>query len=461
MPHDIYLAAVTDKNLELVLKVLPAIIVILAASAVCGRLAILVKQPRVLGEMIAGVLLGPTFFGALFPETQKAVFPVEVKPILYVLSTIGLTLFMFLVGAGMDHGSAHGARQGRQAATLAISGVVPSLLLGFGAGYLLYDRLSRPDVGTPEFAFFVGGALSITAFPMLARILYERRLQNTMLGRMTLLGASIDDAAAWCFLAVLSAVHAKAGVWHAFRTVGLAAVFAAFMLLVVSKWLRPLGNHVERTGRFGYDQMYLVIGIVVLSGYFTDYIGIYSVFGGFIAGLAMPRNSAFREALHGRMMDLVCVLLLPVFFAFSGLNTRLNGLAGWGMVLPFLLILAAGFAGKYFGCAFAMKAAGFSWRESYAVGGLMNARGLMILIFINIGLAQEMITQDVFSLLVLVAVITTAAAMPLYRWALPERIEKQLGGTPGMHAPLPDISARVDQDVEASERRSPAGSHPG
>ncbi|MEU0339615.1 cation:proton antiporter [Streptomyces bobili] len=459
MQHDIYLAAAADKNLELALKVLPAIVVIMAASAVCGRLAILVKQPRVLGEMIAGVLLGPTLFGALFPAAQKAVFPVEVKPILYVLSTIGLTLFMFLVGAGMDHGSADGARQGKQAAVLAVSGVVPSLLLGAGAGYVLYDRLSRPDVGALEFAFFVGGALSITAFPMLARILYERGLQNSTLGRMTLLGASVDDAAAWCFLAVLSAVHAKAGAWHVFRTVGLAAVFAAFMLLVVSKLLRPLGNSVERTGRFGFDQMYLVVGIVILSGYFTDYIGIYSVFGGFIAGLAMPRNPAFREALHGRMMDLVCVLLLPVFFAFSGLNTQLNGLAGWGMVLPFLLILAAGFVGKYFGCAFAMKGAGFSWRESYAVGGLMNARGLMILIFINIGLAQGMITQDVFSLLVLVAVVTTAAAMPLYRWALPERIEKRLGSAHVAQTRLSDSSASLDQAAAAPEQRFPAGSH--
>ncbi|MBB6418609.1 cation:proton antiporter [Streptomyces sp. AK010] len=440
MQHAIHLSAAADKNLELVLKVLPAIAVILAASAVCGRLAVMAKQPRVLGEMIAGVLLGPTFFGALFPDVQKAVLPVETKPILYVLSTIGLTFFMFLVGAGLDHGSADGAKQGRQAAVLAISGVVPSLLLGAGAGYLLHGRLSRDDVSPVEFAFFVGGALSITAFPMLARILYERRMQNTTLGRMTLLGASIDDAAAWCFLAVLSAVHADEGALHAVRTITLSVVFALVMLLIVAKWLRPLGASAERTGRLGFDQMYLVVGIVVLCGYITDYIGIYSVFGGFIAGLAMPRNPAFREALHSRMMDFVCVLLLPVFFAFSGLNTQLNGLAGWGMVLPFLLILAAGFTGKYFGCAFAMKASGFSWRESYAVGGLMNARGLMILIFINIGLAQGMITQDVFSLLVLVAVITTAAALPLYKLALPERMEKQLETGQEIQAQRPELA---------------------
>ncbi|MFD4545718.1 cation:proton antiporter [Streptomyces sp. NPDC058466] len=441
-----HLAATPDKNLELVLHVLPAIVVVLAASALCGRLALLVKQPRVLGEMVAGVLLGPTLFGALFPAAQKAVFPAEVKPILYVLSTIGLTVFMFLVGAGLDHGGGNGKKDTKNAAVLAVSGILPSLLLGAGAAYLLYDRLSRPDVTPFEFALFIGGALSITAFPMLARILYERRLQNSPLGRMTLLGASIDDAAAWCFLAVLSAMHTGAGALHVLRTIGFTALFALVMLTVVAPLLRPMGARVERTGHFGFDQMYLVVGIVLLSGLFTDYIGIYSVFGGFIAGLAMPRNPAFREALHSRMMDIVCVLLLPIFFAFSGLNTELGGIAGWGMIGPFLLILVAGFVGKYAGCALAMRGVGFSWRESWAVGGLMNARGLMILIFINIGLAQGMITKDVFSMLVLVAVVTTAGAMPLYRWALPERLEQRM--SPPAPARSQDAVGSISPEAE-------------
>ncbi|MEU6384554.1 cation:proton antiporter [Streptomyces bauhiniae] len=440
--HAVQLAATTDKNLDLVLHVLPAIVVILAASALCGRLALLVKQPRVLGEMVAGVLLGPTLFGALFPAAQKAVFAPEVKPVLYVLSTIGLTVFMFLVGAGLDHGGGNGRKDTRNAAVLALSGILPSLLLGAGAAYLLYDRLCRPGVSTFEFTLFIGGALSITAFPMLARILYERRLENSPLGRMTLLGASIDDAAAWCFLAVLSAMHSGAGAAHALRMLGFTALFAVVMLTVVARLLRPLGARVARTGHFGFDQMYLVMAVVLLAGLFTDYIGIYSVFGGFIAGLAMPRDPAFREALHSRMMDVVCVLLLPIFFAFSGLNTELGGIAGWAMIGPFLLILAAGFVGKYAGCALAMRGVGFTWRESWAVGGLMNARGLMILIFINIGLAQGMITKDVFSMLVLVAVITTAGAMPLYRRALPERLEQ------GMSPPEPAASGPPPHEAE-------------
>lgn len=439
MSPTVLLAATSDKNLELALRVLPAVVVVLAASAVCGRLALWVGQPRVLGEMVAGVLLGPTLFGALFPSAQKAVFPPEVKPVLYVLSTVGLTLFMFLVGVGLDHKAGHGGKDTRNAAVLAVSGIVPSLLLGAACGYLLHDRLSRPDVSPFEFALFLGGALSITAFPMLARILYERGLENSPLGRMTLLGASVDDAAAWCFLAVLSAMHSGAGSLHALRTIGLTVLFTLVMLTVVSRLLRPMGRHVQRTGRFGFDQLYAVVGIVLLAGFFTDYIGIYSVFGGFVAGLAMPRDPAFREAVHSRMMDVVCVLLLPVFFAFSGLNTELGGVTGWGTIAPFLLILAVGFCGKYVGCALAMRATGFAWRESWAVGGLMNARGLMILVFINIGLAQGMITKNVFAMLVLVAVITTAGAVPLYRLALPARLERAMARPePAAPSPAPE-----------------------
>lgn len=424
----------SDPNLELTLKVLPAILAILATSALCGRLALMVKQPRVLGEMVAGVLLGPTLLGLLFPEFQRSLFPADVKPILYVLSTIGLTLYMFLVGAGIDHKKetnksgegakdAGGVRQGRHAMLLAVSGVVPSLVLGAAAGLLWYSRLSRHDVSRMEFAFFLGGALSLTAFPMLARILYERGLENSPLGRLTLIAASMDDAAAWCFLAVLSAVHAGSGPMSALESILLAALFTIVMIFGVARLLRPLGAKVARTKNLTLGQMYVVAFVVLGAGWFTDRIGIYSVFGGFIAGLAMPRDAAFREALHGRMMDFVSVFLLPIFFAFSGLNTKLNGVAGVTMLLAFATLFAAGFLGKYVGCGLAMRAVGFSWRESWAVGGLMNARGLMILIFINIGLSQHIISQEVFSILVLVAVVTTAAAVPLYRWALPPTVE--------------------------------------
>ncbi|GII04461.1 cation:proton antiporter [Planobispora takensis] len=423
-------AAAADPDLELILKVLPALVVILLTSAVCGRLALTVMQPRVLGEMIAGVLLGPTLFGWLFPEVQAALFPPEIKPILYVLSTIGLTLYMFLVGAGIDHGASPPGEV-RRAVALAGSGILPSMLLGCGAGFLLYGTLSRPDVSPLEFALFVGGALSLTAFPMLARILYERGLENSPIGRLTLLAASVDDALAWCLLAVLSAMHLGSGAHGALPTIALTAVFAVVMLKIVAPMLRPLGRSVALTGRIGPTGMYVVVLVPLTAGWLTDWIGVYAVFGGFFAGLAMPRDPAFRRALHGRMMDLVSTLLLPVFFTFSGLNTRLGGITGGAMLLAFATVLGAGFCGKYFGCSLTMRAMGFGWRESYAVGALMNARGLMILIFINIGLAQGMITSELFAMLVLVAVITTGGALPLYKLALPERHERARRAAPG------------------------------
>ncbi|RFS84912.1 hypothetical protein D0T12_15510 [Actinomadura spongiicola] len=416
-------APAEDPNLALTLKVLPALVVILVAAGVCGRLARTVGQPRVLGEMVAGVLLGPTLFGQVWPDAQEKVFPGEVVPVLYIVSTIGLTLYMFLVGAGLDHGS-RTPGEGRRAPVLALAGIVPSLMLGFAVGAALWGTLSRDDVGRWEFALFVGGALSLTAFPMLARILYERGLENAPLGRLSLLAASIDDAAAWCLLAVLSAWHLGTGPDAALRTIVLAGVFAAVMLLVVSRLLRPLGREVARTGSLGPTALYIVVIVPLTAGWITDWIGVYSVFGGFVAGLAMPRDRAFREALHAKTMGIVSTLLLPVFFAFSGLNTELGGITGATMLLSFAAIITAGFCGKYFGCALAMRGLGFGWRDSYAVGGLMNARGLMILIFINIGLAQGMITRELFAMLVLVAVITTAAAVPLYRLALPDRLER-------------------------------------
>jgi Kef-type K+ transport system membrane component KefB len=412
-------AAVTDPNLKLALHVLPALIAVLLAAAVCGKLALLMGQPRVVGEMVAGVLLGPTLFGAVLPDAQASVFPSDVRPILYVLSTLGLTLYMFLVGAGLE-GEVKVPGEVRRAAVLSASGILPALLLGGGLGLVLWSGFSVPGVSRWEFALFTGGALSLTAFPMLARILYERGLQNTPLGRLSLLAASVDDAAVWCLLAVLTAIHLGSGAGSALRTIGLAAAFAAVMLGVVARPLRRLA----RGGGLSTSGMYIVILVPIIGGWITDWIGVYSVFGGFITGLAMPRDPEFRRALHDRMMEVVSTLLLPVFFAFSGLNTHLGGIAGGGGLVAFLAILAVGFAGKYLGCSLSMRAMGFGWRESYAVGALMNARGLMILIFINIGLAQGMISQQMFSMFVLVAVITTASALPLYRLALPERYER-------------------------------------
>jgi Kef-type K+ transport system membrane component KefB len=407
-------------QIEFALKVFAALAVVLAATTVCGRLITLIGQPRVVGEMVAGVLLGPALFGAVAPGVQAQIFPADVKGVLYVLSTIGLTFYMFLVGSSLDHGLT-GGRNARRAGVLAVSGIVPTFVLGAAVAAMFFGSLSPDGTSVWMFMLFVGGALSITAFPMLARILQERGIANTPIGGLTLVAAAIDDMVAWVILAVIIAVGAAGSPLDALDTVAGAAVFAVLMLTVGRKLLGKLGERVERDGRMSRDMMALVLFIVLVAGWFTDYIGVFSVFGGFVTGLAMPQSATVRRELETRLTDLNSILLLPVFFAFTGLNTQVSGFgAGGALWWPLAVIMLAAFAGKYLGCAAVVRVQGFSWRYASAVGGLMNARGLMILIFINIGLAHDMVTPELFAILVLVAIVTTAAAMPIYRRSLPD-----------------------------------------
>ncbi|MET9225884.1 cation:proton antiporter [Lentzea sp. NPDC003310] len=423
-------------QIHFALQVFAALAVVLTATTVCGRLALLVRQPRVVGEMIAGVLLGPALFGALAPGLQAQLFPADVKSTLYVLSTIGLTFYMFLVGSSLDHGLTTGSNA-RKAGVLAVSGIVPTFLLGAGAAVLFYDSLSPDGASLWIFMLFVGGALSITAFPMLARILQERGIANTPIGGLTLVAAAIDDAVAWGFLALIIAVGASGSPAGAVRTILGAAIFAVLMLTLGRKWLAKLGERAERDGKLSRDMVAVILLIVLLAGWYTDLIGVFSVFGGFITGLAMPNSKVVRQELDAKLSDLNSILLLPVFFAFSGLNTRVDGFGSGGALwFPLAVIMLAAFAGKYLGCGLVVRAQGYSWRYASAVGGLMNARGLMILIFINIGLAYDLVTPEMFAILVAVAIVTTAAAMPIYRASLPDHLEAQADVKPSP-APVP------------------------
>ncbi|GLY50211.1 cation:proton antiporter [Lentzea sp. NBRC 102530] len=410
-------------QIHFALQVFAALAVVLVATTVCGRLAMLIKQPRVVGEMIAGVLLGPALLGAVAPGVQAQLFPADVKSTLYVLSTIGLTFYMFLVGSSLDHGLTTGSNA-RKAGVLAVSGIVPTFLLGAGAAVLFFDTLSPEGSSLWVFMLFVGGALSITAFPMLARILQERGIANTPIGGLTLVAAAIDDAVAWGFLALIIAVGASGSPSGALRTIIGAAIFAALMLTLGRKWLAKLGERAERDGKLSRDMMAIILLVVLVAGWYTDWIGVFSVFGGFITGLAMPKSAVVRHELETKLTDLNSILLLPVFFAFSGLNTQVSGFGSGGALwFPLAVIMLAAFAGKYLGCGLVVRAQGYSWRYASAVGGLMNARGLMILIFINIGLAYELVTPEMFAILVAVAIVTTAAAMPIYRASLPDHLE--------------------------------------
>jgi Kef-type K+ transport system membrane component KefB len=422
-------------NLELFLAVIPALAVILVTARLCGKAAILVGQPRVVGEMVAGVLLGPSLLGLLVPQIQQTLFPNDVKSVLYVFSNIGLTIYMFLVGAEMDH-KLLGGPQLRRSILLATSGIVPAFALGVVVALYLHSSLAPAAISPLKFAIFMGCALSITAFPMLARILQERGLTNSLIGSLTLVAASIDDAVAWSFLAIVTAmVQAKSPIAGLYTIVG-GVLFTLFMIVIVRPMIQGLGRQTEAEGKLSQNALAIVLLLLLGAAWFTDYIGIFSVFGGFITGLAMPRSPIFQRSLRDNLMDFNVVFLLPIFFTYSGLNTRLTGLTSMTLMLPFILVLLASTVGKYGGCAITMRFMGFSWRESSAIGGLMNARGLMELILLNLGLAYGMISQDLFSILVLMAVVTTACAMPIYRLSLPEQHEAQLSPTLETHPPI-------------------------
>ncbi|MEU9054294.1 cation:proton antiporter [Streptomyces sp. NPDC048384] len=409
--------ATADANAQLVLDVLPAVLVILVLSALVGKLFVIMGQPRVLGEMIAGILLGPTLLGRVAPDAKESLFSADVKPVLYVLSTIGLTLFMFLVGVGLDHHKAPKGYQGT-AVYLAVSSILPAIAAGFGVGLVFYDNLSLEGVSPTMFALFVGGALSVTAFPMLARMLFDNGLERTSLGVLALLAAAVDDAVAWCLLAFLLAFHNGGALDQSMRTVLLTAAFAVFVLTVGRRLLGRLGEQVERSGMLTSGQFCILLVAVLGAGLTTEKIGVHAVFGGFLVGLAMPRGAVIRRALRERLLDTVQILLVPIFFAFSGLNTQIDGFTDPATLLPLVALILAAFVGKYAGCIAVMKARGFSWREGSAMGSLMNARGLMILVFINVGFAQGVISQKAFSLLVLVGLVTTASALPLCKLSL-------------------------------------------
>ncbi|HEX3591390.1 MAG TPA: cation:proton antiporter [Pseudonocardiaceae bacterium] len=404
-------------------ELLLALLVILVATTALGWLCGRIGQPRVVGEMIGGILLGPSVLGAVAPSAERVLFSADVKSALNVLSTIGLTVFMFLIGAGVDHGLVTTLTV-RRSLAVAIAGIVPAFALGALTAVLFARRVSPSHTPTLVFVLFLAGAMSLTAFPVLARILQERRMTTTRLGTLAMLAASVDDVFAWSLLAIIIALAGASGLLSASFTIAVAAVFALVMLTVVRRMLEPLARRVEERGRLGHGEVAVLVILVIASGWFTNAIGIHSIFGGFIAGMAIPRSPVLRAELRRRLADLAVVLLLPVFFAYSGLNTSFAGFSGHGgLLLPLAVTVVLAFAGKFIGCTLTMRGLGFSWRHSSAVGGLMNARGLMILIFIDVGLQHHIIGAPMFSILTIVAVITTASATPIYRMALPTPME--------------------------------------
>ena len=409
---------------------------ILGACRVVGWLARRAGQPQVVGEMIAGVMLGPSLLGVVWPSSQAWLFPKSLQigeqtighplmTVLYCLAQIGLAMYMFLVG--LEFRGDLLRQRARSAASVSIAGILAPFALGCLIAWWFAGNaaLFHAGVRLPENMLFMGAAMSITAFPMLARIIHERGLAGTPLGTLALAAGSVDDALAWCVLAVVLASF-SGDPFLAVQAIGGGVLYSLLMLTVVRRVLKGMGKAAERAGEQGLpaSRLAVILILLMLASWFTDAIGIYAVFGAFVLGLAMPRGR-LSELTAQRLEPVVVNLLLPMFFVYSGLNTRITLIDSWMLWLVAGVILIAACAGKGLACYAAARGNGENKRDAVAIGALMNARGLMELIILNIGLERGIVTPALFSIMVLMAIVTTLMATPIFEWALRVR-----GGVP-------------------------------
>lgn len=415
-------------NAELSVAFFLQMAVIIAVCRIVGWLAKrYLGQPQVVGEMIAGVILGPSLFGLLAPDLQAALFPKESKSILFVGAQLGVGLYMFLVGLGFrrDHFKANA----KSAAAVSLAGMAAPFLVAVAiAPWLVSQGLFGQGIQTWQAMLFMGAAISITAFPMLARIIHERGLSGTRLGSLSLAAGAIDDAGAWCVLAIVLASFG-AGPMVAVMAIAGGGAFALFMLTVGPKLLAPLGRIVEREGRLSPTVLGIVLILFMLSAWAMDAVGIHAVFGGFILGVAMPRGLLSQEVKR-QLEPFAVLVLLPMFFTFSGLNTQLTMVNSLGLLAVTAVILLGSILAKGGACWAAARLTGQDNATAMGIGALMNARGLMELIIINIGLQRGIIGPALFSILVLMAIITTLMASPLFEWVYGRKARErgELGG---------------------------------
>ncbi|ATY31443.1 cation:proton antiporter [Sphingomonas psychrotolerans] len=387
--------------------------VIILACRVVGWLGQkLFRQPQVVGEMIAGVVLGPSLLGLFFPELQNAIFPKETRNVLYVGAQLGVGLYMFMVGLTLrlDHFQS----KAKSAAAVSAAGIAaPFALAALITPFLLtVPGLFAPGISQGNATLFMGACIALTAFPMLARIINERGLANSSLGTLTLTAGAFDDAASWCVLALVLATFG-AGPGVAVIAIGGAVLYTGFMILFGRKLLAPLGRAVEARGEMSSQMLAITMLLFCLSAFLMDAIGIHAIFGGFLIGVCMPRG-LFVEELKRKVEPLAVVLLLPMFFTYSGLNTRLDMVNSVSLLLIALGVLAVSVLAKFGACWAAARLSGEDNRTALGIGALMNSRGLMELIIINIGLQKGIIGPTLFSMLVLMAIVTTVMATPLF-----------------------------------------------
>jgi len=389
--------------------------VILCAARIVGFLFRKVRQPQVVGEMFAGILLGPSLLGWVAPDAFTTLFPAASLGFLNALSQFGIVLFMFLVGLELDPRLI----QERSHATLVVShtSIVAPFVLGSALAIYLYPRLSDDSVRFFSFALFMGIAMSITAFPVLARILSERNLQRTELGAIAIACAAVDDVTGWCVLAgVVLLVRTTTSAASLGVTIFGSLAYVLAMIFVVKPLVRRLLRLDERRGTISGDQLAMVVVLVLASGWTTERLGIHALFGAFLMGAIMPKEEGFVAQVMEKLHDAMVVLLLPLFFAFTGLRTSVGLVQGWTMWSYCGLIILVAVAGKFGGGTLSARICGLPWRTAASLGVLMNTRGLMELVVLNIGLDLGVLSPALFTMMVIMALVTTVMTSPTLHW---------------------------------------------
>ena len=413
---------ITDPMAVLLLQ----IIVIIASARLFGYLFKKIGQPAVIGEIVAGIILGPSIIGLFFPQINEFLFPAASLITLNFLSQIGLILFMFIIGMELDLKAI--GKQAYGAVIISHASIIIPYTLGMGLAYFIYHDYAPAGISFLSFALFMGIAMSITAFPVLARILKEKGLTRSNLGILALTCAAADDLTAWCILAAVIALVKSGSSFSVLYTIGLAILYVFLMFKLVKPLLERLGNIYTSKEKLQTPIIAVLFIMLIVSSYFTSIIGIHALFGAFIAGVIMPSNFSFRKIVVDKIEDVSIVLLLPLFFVITGLRTQIGLLNEGHLWITFGWILLVALAGKFGGSALAARITGQSWKDSLSIGILMNTRGLMQLIVLNIGYDLGILSPQIFAMMVLMALVTTfmtGPALDLINWLMPEKAIKQ------------------------------------
>ena len=415
---DSFKRGVTDPLAVLLLQ----IIVIITCARFFGYLFKKIGQPAVIGEIVAGIILGPSILGLLFPQINLFLFPAASLGTLNFLSHIGLILFMFIIGMELDLKMI--MKQAYGAVIMSHAGIIIPFTLGMGIAYFIYAEFAPAGISFLSFGLFMGITMSITAFPVLARILKERGLIRTNLGITALTCAAADDLTAWCVLAAVIALVKSGSSVSAFYTTALAAAYLVIMFTIIRPALQRLEDLYNNREKKRTAIIALLFLLLIVSSYITSVIGINALFGAFIAGIIMPSSFSFRKIVVDKIEDVSLILLLPLFFVVTGLKTQIGLLNQPHLWITFGWLLLVAVGGKFGGITIAAKVIGQSWKDSLSIGVLMNTRGLMQLIVLNIGYDLGILSPEIFAMMVLMALVTTfmtGPALDLINWLMPEK----------------------------------------